>query len=79
MIDRESTSAVATIRNSLEVVEDELPVEAVEDNFELPVEIEELLAVSREAEDESELIVCLEKDRAVGSKDVAIVVAEGTV
>ena len=79
MIDRESTSAVATIRNSLVVVEDKLPVEAVEDNFELPVEIEEPLAVSREAEDESELTVCLEKDRAVGSKDVAVVVAEGTV
>ena len=49
LIDRESTRAVATIRNSLVVFEDELLVEAVESNFELPVEIRELLAVYREA------------------------------
>ena len=55
MIDRESTRAVATIRNSLLQLEDELLVdkllvEAVESNFELPVEIGELLAVYREAD-----------------------------
>ena len=61
---------MATIRNSLVV--DELPVEAVESNFELPVEIEELLAVS-------ELSVYLEKDTAVDSKAGAVVVADGTV
>ena len=72
MIDRESTRAVATIRNSLVVFEDELLEEAVESNFELPVDIEELLAVS-------ELSVCLEKDTAVDSKAGAVVVADGTV
>ena len=55
LIDRESTRAVATIRNSLLQLEDELLVdkllvEAVESNFELPVEIGELLAVSGEAD-----------------------------
>ena len=55
LIDRESTRAVATIRNSLLQLEDELLVdkllvEAVESNFELPVEIGELLAVYREAD-----------------------------
>ena len=72
LIDRESTRAVATIRNSLVVFEDKLLVEAVESNSELPVEIEELLAVS-------ELSVCLEKDTAVDSKAGAVVVADGTV
>ena len=72
LIDRESTRAVATIRNSLVVFEDKLLVEAVESNSELPVEIEELLAVS-------ELSVCLEKDTAVDSKAGAVVVAVGTV
>ena len=50
MIDRESTRAVATIRNSLLHLKDGLLVEAVESNFELPVEIGELLAVYREAD-----------------------------
>ena len=50
LIDRESTRAVATIRNSLVVFEDKLLVEAVESNFELSVEIGELLAVYREAD-----------------------------
>ena len=72
LIDRESTRAVATIRNSLVVFEDKLLIEAVESNSELPVEIEELLAVS-------ELSVCLEKDTAVDSKAGAVVVAVGTV
>ena len=72
LIDRESTRAVATIRNSLVVLVEELLVEAVESNFELPVEIEELLAVS-------ELSACLEKDTAVDSKAGAVVVAVGTV
>ena len=52
--------------------EDELLEEAVERNFELPVDIEELLAVSK-------LSVCLEKDTAVDSKAGAVVVADGTV
>ena len=69
LIDRESTRAVATIRNSLLHLEDELLVEAVESNFELHVEIE----------DASELPVCLEKDTAVDSKAGAVVVADGTV
>ena len=69
LIDRESTRAVATIRNSLLHLEDELLVEAVESNFELPVEIEDV----------SELSVCLEKDTAVDSKAGAVVVADGTV
>ena len=72
LIDRESTRAVATIRNSLVVLVEELLAEAVESNSELPVEIEELLAVS-------ELSVCLEKDTAVDSKAGAVVVAVGTV
>ena len=55
LIDRESTRAVATIENSLlqledELLVDELLVEAVESNFELPVEIGELLEVNREAD-----------------------------
>ena len=50
LIDRESTRAVATIVNSLVMFEDKLLVEAVESNFELPVEIGELLAVSGEAD-----------------------------
>ena len=72
LIDWEITIEVATIENSLLQLEDELLVEAVDSNFELPVDIGELLAVS-------ELSVYLEKDTAVDSKDVAVVVADGTV
>ena len=49
LIDRESTRAVATIRNSLLQLEDELLVDIVEDISELSVELEIETAVDSKA------------------------------